>query len=365
MMEMWCREEVVWLPKFGKKRLMTLQRGEPALAKLGGWLNAYYFQNSQLDHWKSEVDAIGGILYQEVWTPVLEKLEELGIREGNELVWFHQGGSGVFPMHAAWKTENGRRRWLLEDYAIRYAPSVKSLKAASPVWGGSRLVIADPTRNLKFSDLECALLNRALGRAEVRILAGEQATKEAVLAGLRGSGIAHFSTHARFDIENPFGSGLILAHDQTLRLSKLAPLLKEEAPAFVVLSACETGMTRVTATPDEFLGFPAAFLEYGTRTVLATLWPVRDLAAALLVGRFYHEHYVGKKSVAQALRCAQNWVRTMTVRELSELLRDLRQEPAPAGPLAARVRSGLCGSDQNSCPFAEPYFWAAFTVSGQ
>ena len=93
----------------------------------------------------------------------------------------------------------------------------------------------------------------------MRILAREQATKEAVLAVLRGSGIAHFSTHAMFNMENPFGSCLTLAQGETLTLSELVPLLKEEAPSFVVLSACETGMTRVTAAPDEFLGFPAAF----------------------------------------------------------------------------------------------------------
>jgi len=131
------------------------------------------------------------------------------------------------------------------------------------------------------------------------------------------------------------------------------------------LSACETGMARVTVTPDEFLGFPAAFLHAGTDSVLATLWPVDDAASAVLVGRFYLELCTRRKPPARALRDAQNWMREVSVRELMGLLRELKDEPAPAGPLAARLRTLLRGADPADCPFAEPCFWAAFTVSGK
>lgn len=356
------RNEVVWLPKLGKQRLLELERGDPAGGELGGWLAAYHFRRSQPERWRHAVDEMGGILFREIWSPVLARLAGLGVGAGGELVWFSQAGSGILPLHAAWSAEDGRRRWLVEDHAIRYAPSVAALRspaaAREPV-----LLVAHP--DLKYSSLEAAWVRRSLEGRRVEELTGQAITRDAVLAALASAGTAHFATHAAFDLENPFGSWLLLANQERLTLEQLLPCLAGQPPAFVVLSACETGMTRITATPDELLGFPAAFLDHGTTTVLATLWPVEDVAAALVVGRFYRERAAGETSAAQALQRAQNWLRTVTVRELIDLLRELRDEPAPAGPLAAMERSQLRGADESSCPFAEPQSWAAFVALGR
>lgn len=361
------RSEVVWLPEFGKQRLMELQRGDPAVKELGGWLYAYSFRNSQPDNWRRQIGAVGAVLYDEIWKPVLATLEECGVPRGAELIWFSQGGSGVFPLHAGWKTDDGERRWIIEDYAVRYAPSVRAL-LTGPVRSdlpGPALVVSNPTGDLVFSALECEWVSRSLGSQGAIVLAGEAAARQPVLAALPGCSIAHFATHAAFNLENPLESYIMLAGQEPLTLAELLPRLKEHAPSFIVLSACETAMARVTVTADEFLGFPAALLAHGTRTVLATLWPVNDAAAALVVGRFYREYANGQSAAAQALRRAQDWLRTVTARELSELLRDLRGEPAPVGALAASLRTRLRGTADEVCLFADPYYWAAFTVSGQ
>jgi len=54
----------------------------------------------------------------------------------------------------------------------------------------------------------------------------------------------------------------------------------------VTLSACETGLGRVTRG-DEVWGFSRAFLGAGARSLVVSLWPVSDLSTELLMKRFY------------------------------------------------------------------------------
>jgi CHAT domain-containing protein len=361
--------DVVWLPAFGRESVMELQRGGLEAEELGGWLRSYSFRNSEHQAWRSAIDAMGEVLYRELWQPLLDACKGLGIEVGAELVWFPQGGIGVFPMHAAWMADgNGGRRWLLDDWTVRYAPSARAMlpKEKEPVTvSGTALLVSNPGGDLEFSELECLWVERTFSGQSVRVLHGTEAFPEAVLEAVRGADILHFSTHAIFDLNWPLLSALLLAGGEKLTLECLLPVLAAKAPRLVSLSACETGMARVSSTPDEFLGFSAAFLHAGTHTVLATLWPVDDAATAVLSGRFYRELAEKKLKPAVALRQAQNWLRRVTVRELIELLRDLKSEPAPAGPLAARIRTALRLLDSDFCPFAEPYFWAAFTISGR
>jgi len=270
-------------------------------------------------------------------------------------------------MHAAWRLEVGGRRWITEDYAVRYAPSVAALSAgrAPAARPGSTLLVTNPVGDLACSELEGAWIVRCLGADGVQVLHGPAATKEAVLSALPGCAAVHFSTHGTFDLERPLQSSVLLAQKTPLTLEELLPLLERHAPHSVVLSACETGVTQVTVNPDESLGFPAAFLHAGTRTVLATLWIADDAAAAILMGRYYREQTTGAASHAEALRRAQNWLRTVTVHELMSLLRELKDEPSPVAPLVATLRTRLRAETATTCLFAEPYYWAAFVLAGQ
>jgi CHAT domain-containing protein/tetratricopeptide (TPR) repeat protein len=364
------RIEIVWLPQFGKNRVMELQRGNVDGLQLGGWLRAYSFRNSQPDAWRKHIDETASLLYEEFWVPILDQLSQLGITSRAELVWFPQGGSNVFPMHAAWKktnTDEGRF-WLLDEFTLRYAPSVRALLLKhAPVKNGcdDMLMVSNPMGDLEYSEIECAWVMRIRSRKSVQLLHGEEATTEAVSASIAGKKVVHFSSHALFDLNHPLDSSLLLAHNSRLSLRDLMPILQSDAPAMVVLSACETGMARVTSTPDESLGFPAAFLHGGSSTVLSTLWPVDDQATALLVSRFYWELSKGDMSPARALREAQIWLRRVTAKELRRLLGELKDAPPPAGPTAARLRTALRVESSEACPFAEPYFWAAFTISGK
>jgi len=362
--------KVVWLPDFGRSQLLELQRGAVDPAELGGWLKAYSFRNSQPEGWRGAIDSVGEILYEKIWAPVITALSELSLDVGAELVWFPQGGSGVFPMHAAWRAE-GRSRtrsrtWLLDEYAIRYAPSVQALAAATaradvPV---KDVFVVNPLGDLMFAELEAALGSGKTGMANAQVLRGPAAVKADVLAALGGVRRLHLATHAVFNWERPLDSYLWLAGPEKLTLDELLAHLKGDVPEMAILSACETAMTRVTATPDEFLGFPAALLHAGVRTVVATLWPVSDAAAAALMGRFYAELRDPEISPAEALRRAQTWLREAKVRDLMKVFGELRDEPAPVGGLASQLRLQLRAADPESRPFAAPYYWAAFTVVG-
>ncbi len=360
--------KVIWLPRFGRDQLLELQRGGTNAKSLGGWLLAYHQQHSQPDAWRQIIDDTGGILYKQVWAPVLDGLSCLGAAVGAELVWFHQGGSGIFPMHAAWHTDdNGQRHWLVDDYVIRYAPSVGSLLIANPAKNSREqaLLLVDPLGNLPFAEIESAWVRQALDSMPVHVLHGADVTMSAVLSAIPHASILHLATHARFDLNRPLQSSIVLAGGEQLTIESLLPTLKENCPALVVLSACETAVTRVASTPDESLGFPAAFLHAGSRSVLATLWPVDDTASAFLVGRFYRELQSTTTSPSQALRRAQIWLRTATVGELMALLREARELPPPVGPLAAGKRSEFRKDPPDNRPYAEPWYWAAFTLSGQ
>jgi CHAT domain-containing protein len=358
--------EPVWLENFGKKEMLLLQRGDPDWGKLGGWMRAYSFHRSEPLNWVREIERVAGVLYESVWKPVIEKLTQLGIAAGTELVWFPQGGAGVFPVHAGWTGSNGQREWLIDRYAIRFAPSAAVLLAGRAlVQPHAALLVSNPGGDLKFSDLECAWARRHAPASGWQVFDASQATADAVLNALSKVDWAHFCTHARFDLVNPLQSSLKAAGGQYITLERLLPLLAARAPSVIVLSACETAMSRVTTMPDEFMGFPAALLDHGVAVVVATLWPVDDAAAAVLMGRFYTEFELGDCTAAEALRRSQSWLRTATVAKLRLMLGELRTEPGRVGQLAGELRMKLFMQPQDIQPFAEPYYWAAFTIAGK
>jgi hypothetical protein len=134
-------------------------------------------------------------------------------------------------------------------------------------------------------------------------LQGRAADVGSVLHAIDGASIAHFACHGRMRSDSPLFSSLELA-DGPLNVYELQHLRRP--PELVVLSSCDLAMS-ATHPGDELLGFAAALLNLGTRTVIASTVPVPDAAAKRLM-RALHEQLAARQPPARALAHAQRLV---------------------------------------------------------
>ncbi len=132
----------------------------------------------------------------------------------------------------------------------------------------------------------------------------------------------------------------------------------------VTLSACESGLGPMVRG-EHFVGFSQAFLLAGSRSVVVSLWPVRDDATSLLMGRFY-ENLVRSDpnhgilmSKAESLAEAKKWLRELTMTDLERLSTTL--SPEVRGRLRRRAPDSTPVAVH---PFSHPYYWAPFVLVG-
>ncbi|MFD7656727.1 CHAT domain-containing protein [Actinosynnema sp. NPDC059797] len=136
------------------------------------------------------------------------------------------------------------------------------------------------------------------GRASV--LVGADATVDAVAAAMDGAPLAHVAAHGSFRADNPLFSALELA-DGPLTVYDLERL--RTPPARVVLSACDSGLSAVRPG-DELMGFTAALLGLGTRTLIAPVVPVpAEVTTSLMVD--LHRRLSAGEPPSEALANAQ------------------------------------------------------------
>ncbi len=280
---------------------------------------------------------------------------------------------------------------------VRYTPSCQLLQLSQRVnptgeeSSPTRLfAIQNPTEDLEFTDIEVEAIAKSFNPAEVLIR--EKASKTGLqqqLEALQNADIAHFSCHGFFDFNNPRKSALILAgakiatdgvdsenksyirspQDELLDIEKCLTLeeifdLPLSKCSLVTLSACETGLTDIGDTTDEYIGLPSGFLYAGATSILSTLWTVNDVSTAILMIKFY-ELFLSetRPPVAIALRESQLWLRSLTVKHLLEwveasqlLSREHKQK------IQNRYKRGY---KQDYQPYESPVHWAAFCAVGQ
>ncbi|WP_433431410.1 CHAT domain-containing protein [Nonomuraea sp. CA-141351] len=105
----------------------------------------------------------------------------------------------------------------------------------------------------------------------------------AVLEALEVADVLHLAAHGVFHARSPLVSGITL-EDGSLMAYDL--LDTPRSPGLVVLSACNSGMSRTPAEGAP-LGLPGTFLAKGSSCVVAGLVPVRDEAARALMSMFH------------------------------------------------------------------------------
>ena len=116
------------------------------------------------------------------------------------------------------------------------------------------------------------------------------------------------------DAQKPESSGLVLslinAKKQPIPgFVSLADIYKLRAPELVVLSACYTALGQ-EQNGEGLIGVTRGFMHAGASGVVATLWQVNDRASAELMKHFYENMLQGGMKPAEALRDAQNKIRS-------------------------------------------------------
>ncbi|HEY7597510.1 MAG TPA: CHAT domain-containing protein [Actinophytocola sp.] len=164
-------------------------------------------------------------------------------------------------------------------------------RAASPAATG-KLLVAGP--NLEYAADEVEQLSAIYPEGET--LLGADATVESAMKALDGCAIAHFATHGHHEQDSVLFSRLDLV-DGPLMAYDIHRL--GAAPEQVILSSCDVGRS-VVREGDEILGFTAALLYSGTRTVVSSVARMDD-EAAVGVMTAYHRGLATGVAPARAL----------------------------------------------------------------
>jgi CHAT domain-containing protein/tetratricopeptide (TPR) repeat protein len=295
--------------------------------------------------------------------------------EEGDLLWLvPHGPLHGLPLHAV-KLDG---RYLIERNPICYSASASVMKYCRLRRTGRRetaLVLGDPAGNLPDAHREAQLVADIFGTTA---LLGGEATKSRLREALAGAGapdILHFAGHSLFRSSQPLESAIELAPDSAAPTdygaSRPDVLTAGEVLALslntdlVTLSSCTSGAQRV-GPGDEPVGFARNFLYAGAASVLASLWPVEDLSARILMEQFYLALTQGL-SKAEALQKAQVHLLHLTAGEIADF-RNSRygESEVVASILLPRPRTRDLDHETsvNPHPRSHPYFWAPFILMG-
>ncbi len=256
--------------------------------------------------------------------------------------------------------QDGRGRYLLEDYTLHYARAgalfqFTAERRQTGPRSGALLMVSDPDAaprssldaplpRLPGARIEAAAITRQFPAGQVQSLTGAAATETAVRAMAPARSILHFAAHTVVRDDDPFASYLALSTsggggaDGVLTAQDVYGL---NVPAdLVVLSSCRSASGTVAG--DGVATFARAFLYAGTASLVASLWEVADEPSNRLLPAFYRA-WLGGATKAAALRRAQ-----------LQILADLR-----AGRVEVSTPVGKVPVPNH------PVFWAGFALFGE
>ncbi|XZN91460.1 MAG: CHAT domain-containing protein [Microcoleus sp.] len=286
--------------------------------------------------------------------------------------------------------------YLIDRFAggIRYAPTCQLWRLTqitrSAAIGRYRprlqQLVAVPNFNKDglYSNIEVAHICQYFSSAEVLRpkQINKQAVKSAVAANLHGDiavttgqlsskKVAHFACLALQNLAYPLKSCLSF-QDDCLTLEEIFNWDFRQY-FLVTLSACENDKSGVSYD-GECVGFAAALLYAGTSSVVRSLWKVNDVSTLLLMSKFYENlanfPRLQTGDVANALNHAQRWLRDLNGEDLDLLLADFQPQISQMFdrlPQSSRLSAEASLQqirNRKPHPFANPYYWAAFTAAG-
>ncbi len=168
---------------------------------------------------------------------------------------------------------------------------------------------------LTYSKFELQKLSE-LGGPSSFVARGFEASRDTLTKlDLSQFAVLHFATHALLDPKDPESTGFFLSmFDVSGRPQNgfitTPDVYSLRAPVdLAVLSACSTGLGK-DARGEGLIGLTSGFMYAGASSVAASLWKVDDQATAELMEYFYANMLEKGMRPAEALRLAQNKLRT-------------------------------------------------------
>jgi CHAT domain-containing protein/Tfp pilus assembly protein PilF len=226
---------------------------------------------------------------------------------------------------------NSANRFLIEDAAISYAPSLTVLREmtkrrkvetahaspptllalGNPLVGSETLKRAALTlRDGKLDPLpeaeqEVKALGRLYGASRSKVYIGAEAREDRVKGEASSATILHFATHGILNNASPMYSHLALAEggageDGLLEAWELMQL--DLRADLVVLSACETARGRIGAG-EGMVGFSWAMFMAGVPSIVVSQWKVESAGTRDLMVNF-HRGLISSGAKSGALRQA-------------------------------------------------------------
>jgi CHAT domain-containing protein len=202
-------------------------------------------------------------------------------------------------------------QFMIERDKISVAPSITiaaQLAAKMPRSEPKLLAFGNPLIEARFdlpgSEREVDGLSAFFPDKQVFLRADATKTRFKQAAG--SARIVHIAAHAEADTVDPLYSRILLANENGrqsfLEAHEVLGIDLSDA-ALVTLSACESGLGRID-DGDEMLGFTRSFLSAGTSSLIASLWPVSDDAADIMMTTLYRE-LAGGTDLQSAMQSAQ------------------------------------------------------------
>ena len=224
-------------------------------------------------------------------------------------------------------SQKDKKRWLIEDYKIAYAPSISSLreiiqheKLSDPKPQKDILAFGDPyfgadeeeesakVLRLKYSGLEIERIAALFKKTKIDIFRRNEATEERLKKlTLTDYKILHFATHSVIDDIIPARSSIVFSlgspsdEDEILQMREIFNLRLDSD--LVTLSSCQTGLGQFIKG-EGIEGLSRAFFYAGASSVLISLWAVHDQASSQFMERYYF-HLLSSKSIMNSLQKAK------------------------------------------------------------
>ncbi|MBE9184199.1 CHAT domain-containing protein [Microcoleus sp. LEGE 07076] len=294
----------------------------------------------------------------------------------------HSGSD--FSVGSAFGEVSAAAGYLLDRFAggIRYAPSCELLRlkqiARSAAIGRYRprlqhlLAVPTFTKDSHYSNIEIGTVSEYFSTRQV--LRQKPAITQAFspqTGKFQQKKCAHFACLSLLNLAESLKSAVFLRNESV----SLAEIFNWDFRQYflVTLSACEIASDSLGGAED-FVGLSAGLLYAGTSSVVSSLWRVNDISTLLLTRKFYEN--LGRfprlqaGDVAMALIEAQRWLRDLTGEELEILLADFQPQISQMFDRLSQSSRLIAEAslqqirNRKPYPFANPYYWAAFTAAG-